>query len=313
MGLLDIKIMTDKIIETFDLSKIYQLKGRKKEIRALDDVNISINKGDIFGFLGPNGAGKTTMIQILTTLLQPTSGYALIDGYNILKKPKKAKSKVSLMLESDMLYYRITAYDNLKFFCRIYNVSNYDQKIRDMAKAFGLEKWLNQYVEKFSSGMKMKLALLRTLLLDRDIMFLDEPTLGLDVKSKNFIIEILRDVKKTIFLTSHDMGVVEKLCNRVAFINNGKILKIGTKEDIQQLKQTEVKINLDIHFEKRKLKSELKNQDFINEIIDSKNGFLLELKGRDNYKDLLSILVKYDITGINEQKESLEESFLKII
>ncbi len=313
MGLLDIKIMTDKIIETFDLSKIYQLKGRKKEIRALDDVNISINKGDIFGFLGPNGAGKTTMIQILTTLLQPTSGYALIDGYNILKKPKKAKSKVSLMLESDMLYYRITAYDNLKFFCKIYNVSNYDQKIRDMAKAFGLEKWLNQYVEKFSSGMKMKLALLRTLLLDRDIMFLDEPTLGLDVKSKNFIIEILRDVKKTIFLTSHDMGVVEKLCNRVAFINNGKILKIGTKEDIQQLKQTEVKINLDIHFEKRKLKSELKNQDFINEIIDSKNGFLLELKGRDNYKDLLSILVKYDITGINEQKESLEESFLKII
>jgi len=313
MGLLDIKIMTDKIIETFDLSKIYQLKGRKKEIRALDDVNISINKGDIFGFLGPNGAGKTTMIQILTTLLQPTSGYALIDGYNILKKPKKAKSKVSLMLESDMLYYRITAYDNLKFFCKIYNVSNYDQKIRDMTKAFGLEKWLNQYVEKFSSGMKMKLALLRTLLLDRDIMFLDEPTLGLDVKSKNFIIEILRDVKKTIFLTSHDMGVVEKLCNRVAFINNGKILKIGTKEDIQQLKQTEVKINLDIHFEKRKLKSELKNQDFINEIIDSKNGFLLELKGRDNYKDLLSILVKYDITGINEQKESLEESFLKII
>jgi len=313
MGLLDIKIMTDKIIETFDLSKIYQLKGRKKEIRALDDVNISINKGDIFGFLGPNGAGKTTMIQILTTILQPTSGYALIDGYNILKKPKKAKSKVSLMLESDMLYYRITAYDNLKFFCKIYNVSNYDQKIRDMTKAFGLEKWLNQYVEKFSSGMKMKLALLRTLLLDRDIMFLDEPTLGLDVKSKNFIIEILRDVKKTIFLTSHDMGVVEKLCNRVAFINNGKILKIGTKEDIQQLKQTEVKINLDIHFEKRKLKSELKNQDFINEIIDSKNGFLLELKGRDNYKDLLSILVKYDITGINEQKESLEESFLKII
>ena len=313
MGLLDIKIMTDKIIETFDLSKIYQLKGRKKEIRALDDVNISINKGDIFGFLGPNGAGKTTMIQILTTLLQPTSGYALIDGYNILKKPRKAKSKVSLMLESDMLYYRITAYDNLKFFCKIYNVSNYDQKIRDMAKAFGLEKWLNQYVEKFSSGMKMKLALLRTLLLDRDIMFLDEPTLGLDVKSKNFIIEILRDVKKTIFLTSHDMGVVEKLCNRVAFINNGKILKIGTKEDIQQLKQTEVKINLDIHFEKRKLKSELKNQDFINEIIDSKNGFLLELKGRDKYKDLLSILVKYDITGINEQKESLEESFLKII
>jgi len=313
MELLDIKIMTKKIIETFDLTKIYQLKGRKKEIKALDNVNISINEGEIFGLLGPNGAGKTTIIQILTTLLQPTSGYALIDGYNILKKPKQAKSKVSLMLESDMLYYRITAYDNLKFSCKIYNVSNYDQKIKDMAKVFGLEKWLDQYVEKLSSGMKMKLALLRTLLLNRDIMFLDEPTLGLDVKSKKFIVEKLRDVKKTIFLTSHDMGVVEKLCNRVAFINHGKILKIGTKEDIQQLKKTEVKIIIDIHGEKETLKSELKNQDFINEIIDSKNGLLLELKGRENYKDLLSILVKYDITGINEQRESLEDSFLKII
>jgi len=313
MELLDIKIMTKKIIETFDLSKIYQLKGRKREIKALDNVNISINEGEIFGFLGPNGAGKTTIIQILTTLLQPTSGYALIDGYDIVKKPKQAKSKVSLMLESDMLYYRITAYDNLKFSCKIYNVSNYDQKIRDMAKVFGLEKWLDQYVEKLSSGMKMKLALLRTLLLNRDIMFLDEPTLGLDIKSKNFIIEKLRDVKKTIFLTSHDMGVVEKLCNRVAFINHGKILKIGTKEDIQQFKKTEVKILLDIHGEKETLKSELKNQDFINEIIDSKNGYLLELKGRENYKALLSILVKYDITGINEQRESLEDSFLKII
>ncbi|GAH97259.1 unnamed protein product, partial [marine sediment metagenome] len=111
---------------------------------------------------------------------------------------------------------------------RIYEVPNYKEKISYLAKDFGLEKWLNQYVENFSSGMKMKLALCRTLLLDRKILFLDEPTLGLDVKSIALIIKKLKKLKKTIFLTSHDMGVVEKLCDRIAFINNGKIVKIGT-------------------------------------------------------------------------------------
>ena len=97
--------MTNKIIETFDISKKYKLKGQKKEILALDKVNISINEGEIFGLLGPNGAGKTTMIQILTTLLQPTSGFAIIDGYNVLENPRQIKNRIGLMLESDMLYY----------------------------------------------------------------------------------------------------------------------------------------------------------------------------------------------------------------
>ena len=148
--------MNKNIIETFDLSKIYKLKQRKKEIVALNKINLSIKEGEIFGLLGPNGAGKTTLIQILTTLRQPTSGYATIDRYNILKKPKKAKSKVALMLDDKMLYYRITAYDNLKFFCKIYNVPNYDLKIKEIVNDFGLQKWLKQYVENFSSGMKMK-------------------------------------------------------------------------------------------------------------------------------------------------------------
>ena len=110
--------MVNPIIETFGLSKTYHLKGKGKSIKALDDVHISINKGEIFGLLGPNGAGKTTLIQILTTLLQPTEGYAIIDGYHLIKDARRVKSKVALMLESDMLYHRMTAHDNLKFFCK---------------------------------------------------------------------------------------------------------------------------------------------------------------------------------------------------
>ena len=138
--------MSNSIIECFNLTKIYKLKGQKKEIRALDNVSFSVKEGEIFGLLGPNGAGKTTLIQILTTLLQPTSGYATIDGYNVLRAPRKAKERVALMLESDMLYYRITAYDNLKFFCKIYRVQNYKEKIFRMVKNFGLENRLNKYI-----------------------------------------------------------------------------------------------------------------------------------------------------------------------
>jgi ABC-type multidrug transport system ATPase subunit len=110
--------VNNSIIETFHLSKSYHLKG-KKRIHALNDVNISISEGEKFGLLGPNGAGKTTMISILSTLIQPSKGYAIIDGVNILKKPNRIKGKIALMLGSDMIYYRITGYSNLKFFCKI--------------------------------------------------------------------------------------------------------------------------------------------------------------------------------------------------
>ncbi len=305
--------MTKKIIETFDLTKIYKLKGQEKEVSALNKINISIFEGEKFGLLGPNGAGKTTLIQILTSLKQPTSGYAILDGYNILKKPKQAKSNVALMLGSDMLYYRITGYDNLKFFCKIYNVPNYKEKIFKLAKEFGIEKWLNQYVENFSSGMKMKLALCRTLLLERKILFLDEPTLGMDVKSIDFIVKKLKILNNTIFLTSHNMNVVEKLCDRIGFINHGKLLKIGTKEDIQGFLETDIRIEIRISKNKDELKSELKKQEYLNQIIDNKNSIIVHLKKRENYKDLLTILSKYQILSIQDRDLSLEDMFLNII
>ncbi|MFX0025183.1 MAG: ATP-binding cassette domain-containing protein [Candidatus Hermodarchaeota archaeon] len=305
--------MVNKIIETFDLTKIYKLKGKSKSIKALNNVNISIEEGEIFGLLGPNGAGKTTMISILTTLLQPTNGYAIVDGFNILKKPKRAKSRISLMLGSDILYYRITGYDNLKFFCRLYLIPNYNERIRIMAKEFGLENWLNEYVEKYSSGMKMKLALLRTLLLDRKILFLDEPTLGLDVKMVKFVIDKLKESKKTIFITSHDMNVVEKLCDRVAFINYGEILNIGTQREVKQLIRGDIRIKVVISKNKTQLAQELNKQKFVEKTIDNENGLIINIKKRENYGDLFSILKNYSIQSIEEQQPSLEDLFLKLI
>ena len=305
--------MSSKIIETFDLTKKYKLRGGKKEIRALKNINLSVKAGEIFGLLGPNGAGKTTMLQILTTLIQPTSGYAIIDGYNILKNPIKAKDRIALMLSSKMIYLRLTAYDNLKYFCKIYDVKNYKDKINHMVEEFGLKKWLYQYVEKFSSGMKMKLALCRTFLLEREILFLDEPTLGVDVKSVSFIVDKIKNSGCTIFLTSHDMGVVEKLCSRVAFLNKGRVLKIGTKEEIKKFEQTEINIEIELIKNKKELISELSQQDFVNNLIDTEKGFIVSLKSRNSYKKLLLILGKFNILKIKEHDLSLEDLFLKII
>ena len=305
--------MANNIIETFDLTKVYKLKSQKKDLVALNNINLTIKEGEIFGLLGPNGAGKTTLVSIFTTLKTPTSGYATIDGYNIIKNPKQAKNRVALMLGSDMLYYRITGFDNLKFFAKIYKVPNYKTKISNLIKEFGLEKWLNQYVENYSSGMKMKLALCRTLLLERKVLFLDEPTLGLDVKSISFIINRLKNTDFTIFLTSHDMNVVEKLCSRIAFINKGNILKIGTQQDVKDLIRKEIKIEISLKKDIVKLRDELSQQNFVKEIESTQIGLIISILSRRYIKDLLKILSNYDILKINEKEIDLEETFLQII
>ena len=304
--------MNDTIIETFNLSKVYHLKGKQRSIKALDNVNLDIKRGEIFGLLGPNGAGKTTLIQILTTLLQPTSGYAIIDGHHLLKNPESVRSKVALMLESDMLYYRITGYDNLKFFCKLYNVQNYQEKIKIMAAKLGIENWLDQYVEKLSSGMKMKLALCRTLLIEREILFLDEPTLGLDVSTIALFVDIIKDFNGTIILTSHDLSVVEKLCDRIAFINYGKILNVGTQEEVKRLIETDINIEISMKERKEDLIHVLKEKDFVTDLnIDKKDLFVIRLKNRSNYSELLQILSGYNIIKIKEKETSLEDLFLK--
>ncbi len=305
--------MVNNIIETFNLGKEFRLKGHKNRIVALKDVNISIKKGEKFGLLGPNGAGKTTLVSILTTLMQPTLGYAIIDGYNIHKYPTRVRRKIGLVLGNEMLYYRLTGYANLKFFCKIYQIPNYKNKIYEIAKELELGKWLNQYVSKYSSGMKVKLSLCRILLIDPEILFLDEPTFGVDIKMTNYIVNKLKSIDKTMFITSHNMNVVEKLCDRVAFIDRGLIKKIGTKEELGKLFQKGIKIEITINQNRNNLKSELEKQNFIFEIKEAEKGLIVFLKERSSYKDLFVILGKYSVIKFQEINMSIENLFLKII
>ncbi|MFX0137105.1 MAG: ABC transporter ATP-binding protein [Candidatus Hodarchaeota archaeon] len=303
--------MANNKIEIFDLTKIFSLKNHK-EITALNKINIKIKEGEIFGLLGPNGAGKTTLVQILTTLLQPTSGYATIDGINVLRKPLEIKRRIGLMLGAGMIYNNLTGYDNLKFFCKIYDIPEYHNRIINIAKEFNLNDWLDEYVEKYSLGMKLKLALCRALLIDPPILFLDEPTLGLDVKTTLFFIEKINKLNKTILLTSHNMHVVEKLCHRIAFLNKGNILKIGTQEEIKKLVHSEIKIEIGIIENKDKLKHDLKKENFITGIIESNEGLVISMENKNNYHNLFSILSNFEsIQKVREQESSLEDLFLR--
>jgi len=302
----------NSIIKTVNLSKEYRLKHHKR-ILALNNVNLEVFRGEKLGLLGPNGAGKTTFVSILTTLIQPTTGYALINGYNILKEPNKVKKNVGLMFGSEMIYYRITGYRNLKFYAKIYEVPNYEEKINEIVRMLELDKWMNEFVERYSTGMKTKLSIARMLLIDPEIFFLDEPTLGLDVPSTKFIIEQLKSLDKTIVLCSHDMSIVDKLCDRFAFINHGEIIKEGKKKDLESLFQKGIEVLIEIEKDRQELLNKLSTLDFILECKETSSGLIIKLTERDDYKKLITSMQNYSITKIEEKALSIEDLFMKII
>ncbi len=303
--------MADPIINVKDLTKVYKLKTGQ-DLLALDHANIQIQEGEIFGLLGPNGAGKTTLISILSTLLSPTSGTAIIDGCDLLHERYKIKQKIGLMLESSMIYYRTTGYNNLKFFAKLYQVQDYKQKINEITEKLGLKQWLQEYAETYSSGMKMKLALARVILANPQIFILDEPTLGLDIKMVNEIVDILKGLNRTILVTSHDLNFIQKLCTKIAFINKGKILKIDTPDNMRQFLTDEIQIRIKLQEKIQEFLTEAQGLPFIVQYVEIEPGIVqLRLKHRCFLQKLFSTLQNYPILEIQEYKPTLEEILLK--
>ena len=300
-------------IEISNLTKKYKIKGKKKEIRALDNVNLKVEKGEIFGLLGPNGAGKTTMVSILTTLIQPTSGTAKILGRDILKNKRFVKENVGLMLGGDMIYYRLSGYKNLRFFSKIYNIKDYDKKINEIADKLNLTDWLHQYVENYSAGMKVKLALARVLLIDPKILFLDEPMLGLDPKIAKSIVDILMKFNKTIFLTSHQMNIVESLCDKIGFLREGKIIKVDSKENFKHLIKRGPKIQINVSGNRKKeLVKTLSDLEFVDNLKIENENINFSLKSRSNYPKLFEIISNFPITKFKEIESDLEDVFIQL-
>lgn len=210
---------------------------------AVDNISLEVKEGEIFGFLGPNGAGKTTTINILTTQLKPTKGTATITGIDVISNPNEVRRCIGIVFQDPSLDIELTAWENLKFHGMIYNISNEETKKRsdELLQMVELLDRKNNLVKKFSGGMKRRLEVARGLLHKPKILFLDEPTIGLDPQTRTRIWEYVFNIQKehnmTIFLTTHSMEEAEN-CSRVAIIDHGKIVALGTPEELKRKTNT---------------------------------------------------------------------------
>jgi ABC-2 type transport system ATP-binding protein len=221
------------IIGIRELTKYY--KGN--EDPAIDKISLEIMAGEIFGLLGPNGAGKTTTISILCGLFSPTSGSVTINGLDISHDLEKIKRIIGVVPQDLALYPTLTALENLRFFGNMFGLrgKSLDEKIFDKLKFFGLEKYARKRVSSYSGGMKRRVNLIAGLLHDPKILFLDEPTVGIDVQSRIVILEYLQELNNsgtTIIYTSHYMEEAENLCTRVAIIDRGVVISIGNPKHL---------------------------------------------------------------------------------
>ncbi|QLC48917.1 ATP-binding cassette domain-containing protein [Methanolobus zinderi] len=206
---------------------------------AVDSISFSIGKGEIFGLLGPNGAGKTTTMSMLSTTLKPTSGKAYVNGFDILKNEDDVRKSIGIVFQDQSLDEELTAYENMDFHGRLYRVPKEERqkKIAELLKLVELEDKKDNLVKTYSGGMRRRLEIARGLLHEPDVLFLDEPTLGLDPQTRNHLwdyIEKLNGEKGiTLILTTHYMDEADKLCNRVAIIDRGKIIASDTPEKLK--------------------------------------------------------------------------------
>lgn len=225
--------MYEKTVEVKGLSK--QFNG----VLAVDNISFEVGKAEVFGFLGPNGAGKTTTINILCTLLMPTSGTAIVNGFDVVSSPNEVRKSIGIIFQDPSLDERLTAYENLNFHGMIYHLSPQKRKecIGELLHMVGLYSKKDHIVRTFSGGMKRRLEIARGLMHRPKILFLDEPTIGLDPQTRryiwDYILKFSQQEKITIFLTTHYMDEAE-ICHRTGIIDNGKIVTIDTPKALKE-------------------------------------------------------------------------------
>ncbi len=232
-------------IEIKNLQRVFKthtgvIKRTAREVRAVEDVSLEIQSGELFGLLGPNGAGKTTTVKMLTTLLIPTAGAATVLGFDVVKQADQVRRRIGFIFGGERgLYWRLSGIDNLRYFASLYSIDPdiSKKRIPFLLEMVGLKGRGEEFVSGYSRGMKQRLHVARTLLHDPEVLFLDEPTLGLDpVGARDFrqVILNLQSEKKTILLTTHYMYEADALCDRIAVINHGRIIALDTPGGLKQ-------------------------------------------------------------------------------
>lgn len=287
-------------INTRNLTRVYKIRGGKKEdpkeLVAVDGVDLEIHPGELFGLLGPNGAGKTTLIKILTTLLAPTNGVAYVAGYDVAKEPHKVRPFINMVSGGESSGYGLlTVRENLWMFSQFYGIPSdtANKRIKELLAIVGLQDRINTKSSDLSTGLRQKMNIVRGFMTDPQVLFLDEPTLGLDVGASREVRRFVRQWvddhhDRTILLTTHYMAEADELCDRVAIINKGKVLACDTPASLKRRLQHEAIFRLEV--------SPLNNFD-INNILSIPEVRSVVHRDQGEYSVLEMILAQDDTLG----------------
>jgi len=324
----------ENAVQVIDLKKTFITKKKKflktiekKEFKAVDGVSFSIQKGEIFGLLGPNGAGKTTTIKMITGLLRPSSGTVKVMGIDVDKNPTKALRNIGTVLAGDRsVYWKLTARENLEYFAALYGFKRKDAKSRteEILTKLDLIEKADILVEKFSTGMKQKVALGKALIPDADVVLLDEPTLGLDPQSARNLREIIQEIKnqgKTILLTTHYMEEADFLSDRIAIIDGGKIIALDTPKALKNSINDIKKIRIELKYAQESIKEKIMGINEVKNVVlnydEEKRNYILKIyhtNGDDMIQKVIDILSKDNliVENFNVLEPSLEDVFITL-
>ena len=294
---------------------VKNLVKKYADFKALNGLSFEVNENEIFGLLGPNGAGKTTLIHILATLLKPTEGGAIVNGFDVLHDAIKVRQSIGVVFQAPSSDDILTGYENLKVHALLYGIPRKirEKRISEVLELVGLGDRKNDQVKKYSGGMRRRLEIARGLLHQPKVFFLDEPTLGLDPKSREtmwkYIKKIVREEKVTIILTTHYMEEADMLCERIGFITNGKIIALDSPSKLKQEIGGDI---VKITFKDRiPLDKDFTKFDFVHKVEQKENSVIIYM---EEVNSNLHILIK-DLEGVQNieyKKPTLNDVFLKL-
>ena len=297
-----------------DIIEVEELSRKFKQLVAVDKVSFKVKEGEIFGFLGPNGAGKTTTINILCTLLKPTSGRASINGFDVVRQQSRVRQQIGLVFQDPSLDDKLSGIQNLNFHAMVYNVPSAlrKQRVEQMLRMVELWDRRNSFVETYSGGMKRRLELARGLLHRPRVLFLDEPTLGLDPQTRNriweYIIEMCRQEGTTIFLTTHYMDEAEK-AGRIAIIDEGKIVALDTPKKLKKIVGQDI---ISVKTEDDAKAIEEIRQRYQIEARSDGSGLTFSIKNGEEFLPEFIKGLRTKILSVNLRRPSLDDVFLKL-
>ena len=306
------------------VSHIGVIRRTAREIVAVEDVSFEIQEGELFGLLGPNGAGKTTTTKMLTTLLIPTSGTAAVKGFDVVKDADQVRRRIGFIFGGERgLYWRLSGIDNLRYFASLYNVDPdaTKKRIEYLLDMVGLNGRGEEKVQGYSRGMKQRLHVARTLLHNPDILFLDEPTLGLDpVGAREFrqVILNLQSEKKTILLTTHYMFEADALCDRIAVINHGRIIALDTPGGLKSQVRDMNVVEVETFGLPEPILERLRSLPFVDALSvedhDQKQMLLVQtVRGAEAVPDIMSAIEGQRVGRVVVREPTLEDAYVRLV